>query len=394
MPHRRPPRLVLALLLAVVSLAAFAEARVPRKLTVKLPRTTIAPGANVEACYFVRLPVDETFDLASWAIKNVGVRGGSVTASHFLVYVYAGERLDEFAAQQKQVVESRACLDLGPVDRDARQLIASGAAANNRGALPAGLSLPLQPASGGIGILLDGNWTNTGTKAKKVSAKVVLTRAKPGTVRQRLQPLLDRSAEPGILVPPFELAATESRLDARWRPASDVCLHELTGKFHRRGVFIGIDHLDAADVVRNPEGGLPNPYAPGRTHLFGSPDYTDPGTRPFRGGYLVRAGESLRIGCWHDNGVESAVRLGCEQAPGATPGTAMTPARACARFGDDAAECPVAEGFTGRCVPANLVAGTTPDDEVCAAAGFWWPAVPGAADAAAACSTAGLPPIN
>src|SRR4029077_3392654 len=60
---RRLPTLVPLLLLALVSAA---DAKVPRTLKVRFPRTVIAAGANVEMCAFVRLPVTEPFDLASY----------------------------------------------------------------------------------------------------------------------------------------------------------------------------------------------------------------------------------------------------------------------------------------------------------------------------------------
>jgi hypothetical protein len=208
-----------------------------------------------------------------------------------------------------------------------------------------------------------------------VSARVVLTRAKPGSVRRRLQPILARAADAGIDVPPFALRATESLVDARWRPPADACLFEVTGKTHRRGRFFGVELRDAADQPRAPLDGLPNPYASGRPTLFGAPDYTDPGTRRFDSGLFVGAAESLRYGCWHDNGEMEPARLGCLEGPGVTPGSVGVPA----------AEC--SPGCT--CVPANLVAGPTPDDEICALAGFYYNAPSGGS-----CDVSALPPVN
>jgi len=380
MPHRL--RTLAALLLASLALATPAAAKGPRTLKVSFPRTVIAPGGNVEACAFVRLPVQEPFDLASYQIVQRGFSGTGVVINHFLVYLYAGERLGEFASQQKQVVESRGCLDLGPADRDARQLVALARAPNFHGALPPGISLPLAPVPAvpgggpdGIGILLDANWINSARRPRAVSARVVLTRAKPGTVRRRLQPILARDADAGIDVPPFTLRATESLVDARWRPPGDACLFDITGKMHRRGRFFGVELRDATDQARTPLDGLANPYANGRPTLFGAPDYTDPGSQRFTSGLFVGAAESLRYGCWHDNGTTEPARLGCQQTPGATPGS----------IGAPAAECDA--GCT--CVPANLVAGPTPDDEICALAGFYYEAAPGGS-----CNVSSLPPVN
>jgi hypothetical protein len=215
----------------------------------------------------------------------------------------------------------------------------------------------------------------------------VLERAEPDTVRRRLRPILERGAEAGVLVPPFATAASEDLVDARWRPAADACLYTVTGKLHRRGLFLGVDVLDAADREINPAtGGIVNPFEPARYHLYGTPDWTDSGSRRFDEGFLVRAGESLRVGCWHDNGTRVPVRLGCEEVDGEAPGgVAVGPAKPCTIVGLNPSECPASDPawpgrtFTGTCVAANLVAGPDPDDEVCALAGFYYDAVPGAA---------------
>jgi hypothetical protein len=376
---RRLPTLALLLLLA---LASAAEAKVPRSLRVRFPRTVIEAKGNVEACVFVRLPVREPFDLASYKISQHGFSGTGVAINHFLVYLYTGERLGEFAAQQKAVVASRGCLDLGPIDRDSRQTVALTRTTTSLGILPAGLSLPLTPVPAtpggspdGIGILLDANWLNGATKPRAVSAVVTFKAAKRGTVRRRLQTIFARDAEAGIDVPPFAVRATESLVDARWHPPGDVCLFDITDHMHRRGRFFGVDIRDAADQPRPPLAGLANPYANDRPTLFGAPDYTDPGSQRFPAGLFVGAAESLRYGCWHDNGETEPVRLGCQETPGTVPGSVGSPATECTP------SC--------TCVPANLVAGPTPDDEVCTLAGFYYDAAPGAS-----CDLSSLPPIN
>jgi len=377
--RHRLPTLVLLLVLALVSAA---EAKAPRTLRVRFPRTVLSAGANVEMCVFVRLPVSEPFDLASYKISQRGVSGTGVAINHFIVYLYTGERLGEFAAQQKKVVTSRGCLDLGPVDRDSRQMVALTRTTTTRGLLPPGLSLPLTPAPAapggspdGIGLLLDANWINGATKPRAVSVDVVFKAAKPHTVRRRLQTILAREAEQGIRVPPFTMEATEALVDARWHPPGDVCLYDITDHMHRRGRFFGVEARNAADQPRPPLTGLANPYANRRPTLFGAPDFTDPGSQTFRDGLFVGAAESLRYGCWHDNGDQLPARLGCQETPGVTPGD----------IGAPAAEC--TPGCT--CVPANLVAGVTTDDEVCALTGFYYEAAPGGS-----CNVSGLPPID
>jgi hypothetical protein len=375
--------LVATLILVPLATAPLAVAKpAPRTLKLRFPRTLIPAGGNVEVCVFLRLPVTEPFDLASYQITQQGFSGTGAVINHFLIYLYTGERLGEFAAQENQVIESRGCLDLGPVDRDDRQMIALSRAPNNRGAFPPGIALPLQPSPAspggppdGIGILLDANWLNGASKPRPVTAKVVLTAAKAGTVRRRLQPILARDADAGIDLPPFTLQGTESLVDARWRPPADACLFDITGKTHRHGRFFSVELRDATDQPRAPLDGLANPFAGGRKTLFGSPDYTDPGSQRFSSGAFIGGGESLRYGCWHDNGATFPARLGCQVVPGTPPGSPGAPA----------AEC--TESCT--CVAADLVAGRTPDDEICALAGYYYEAAPGGS-----CDVSGLPAIN
>jgi len=379
MPHRLLT--LTALFLASLAFVAPAAAKTPRPLKLRFPRTVVEARRNVEACFFVRLPATEPFDLSSWQITQQGFSGTGVAITHFLVYLYTGERAGEFPQRQKQAIESRACLDLGPPDRDARQLIASANTASTRGAVTPGLSLPLTPtpsapggAPDGIGILIDANWTNGAPVPRAVSARLVLTAATPGTVHRRLTPILARDAEAGIDVPPFGIGATDSLVDARWRPPGDVCLYDITGKTHVRGRFFAVEARDAADQPRAPLDGLRHVFT-GAPTLFGAPDYTDPGTRRFPQGLLLGASESLRYGCWHENGDLRPARLGCEETPGAVPGAPGAPA----------AEC--RPGCT--CVPANVVAGSTPDDEACALAGFFYDAAPGGS-----CDVSSLPAVN
>ena len=376
-------RILASLVAALVLVSPAAAKNPPRTLKLQFPRTVIPAGGNVEVCVFLRLPVTEPFDLASYQIAQQGFSGTGAVINHFLIYVYSGERLGEFAAQEKQVIESRGCLDLGPVDRDERQLIALSRSPNSRAEFPTGLALPLEPVPdspgggpAGIGILLDANWLNSPGKPRSVTAKVLLTAAKPGTVRRRLQPILARDADAGIDVPPFTLRATESLVDARWRPPVDACLFDVTGKTHRRGRFFAVELLDANDRPRPPLDGLAIPAElGGGGTLFGSPDFTDPGSQRFSSGAFIAATESLRYGCWHDNGYKFPARLGCQETPATPPGS----------LGAPAAEC--TESCT--CVAANLVAGQTPDDEICALAGYYYEAAPGAS-----CNVSGLPVIN
>jgi hypothetical protein len=408
--------LAAALLLGLAAPAA--AGREPRQLRVRFPPFTVPAGASGEFCALVRLPLAAPFDLGRYEIRHAGMKR-DVFPRHFLVYLYAGEHLAAFAAEAGRVVPSRACLDLGPEDRDRRLLVASGAQRRSRGGLPPGIALPLAPvpaapggAPEGIGLVLDAEWLNGSARSRRVSTRLVLRRARAKDVRRRLRPILERTAERGLRVPPFGVQSTEATtaalngarpgeaplLDA-WgpglattgepAPAGDACVLFVSGHMHKRARFFGVDVVRADGTVETPPAGTTNPFEPERRHLFGSADYTDPGVLRLFPPRLLRAGERLRYACWVDNGVATAVRLGCEEVDGVPPGEAVGlpgggAAKPCALAGPSPGECPPSDPaypgrrFTGLCRPANAVAGASPEDEACALVGFYFDAVAGA----------------
>ena len=372
---RRLP-LLLALLLLV---AAGAHARERKTITVKTPRVNLPPGSNVETCYFLRIPTSTAFMMGSWTLTHAGAKGGTFT-QHGLAYVYTGERLADFPSGQ--VVQSRACLDLGPDDRDRRVLFVTGSAKKTVRVLPGGVALELAPvpdapggAPAGIGILIDDNWVNDEPRAKTVSTKLVLRRVKKGRANRIARPLQNRSADAGILVPPFTQHSTAELVDARWAPAGDACVLGLSSQMHRRGRCAGVDLLDAGGQVKPPPSDLPNPCEPDKRQLFVGSDWTDPGALGFGTPLAVRAGESLRYSCFLDNGgsAGTSARLGCEESPGVTPGSVSKPAVPCTVVVPTSAECP----GNAACVYANAVAGPRADDEICGLTALVYDAAPG-----------------
>jgi hypothetical protein len=412
----RALRLPLAAL-ALALVAAPAGARVPRTLKVRFPPVVVPAGGNVELCTFIRVPADEAFDMANAVITHRGI-GRGLSVIHFLVYAYRGEQLGAFAAEAGRVVPSRACLDLGPADRDDRLLIASGTGRRNRPAFPESLVLPLVPAPAvpggapdGIGILLDANLENSASRPRRFSTRVVLKRPKPKAAVRRLAPIFERTAEQGLVARPFAVDSTETMtaalnaarpgeppLEDAWgpglttrgepAPAGDACVLIVSSQMHKRTRFFGVDLVGADGIVKPPSRPFANPVEPGRAHLWGSPDYTDPGTLSQFPAIPLRVGERLRYACWIDNGVANPVRLGCEESAGEAPGVAAGlpgggPAKPCRAAAASSLECPATDTaypgrtFTGACVPANAVAGSTPDDETCVLTGFYYDAGPG-----------------
>jgi hypothetical protein len=402
------------LVLALVLLAGDAGAASRVKLS--MPRFSVPAGASAEGCFFVRLPGAEPIDVASWEIRNRGAAGGFATL-HFVVYQYTGERLAEWAPDTGHLQLSRGCLDLGPPDRDARHIVAYGFQPVVRGALPPGVALRLAPVPdtpggppAGVGILLAANWSNATSRPQVARGKVLLRRPRAGTVKRLATFVAERTAEQGLVVPPGQIASTESSTAAlnaarpaepplrdEWRPATAQCVVGLTGHFHKRTRLFAVDALDASGQPANPADGPTNAFEPGRRHLAVAIDYTDPGVRYFTLPRLVAPGEALHYGCWTDNGLGTAVRLGCEESPGMPPGTAAAlggPAKPCTVGGADSAECPATDPaypgrvFTGTCGVANGVAGTRPDDEACALRLLAYEAAPGPT-----CDPSALPPL-
>src|SRR5262249_34478503 len=321
-------------------------------------------------------------------------RGGGrgVAIQHFLVYAYTGDQLAGFPEHGATVTEARGCLavDLGPPDRDRRQLVASGTATRSQttvlpGGAPRLAPVPLAPggAPAGLGFVLDGEWLNTGSRTRTVSVTVVLRRARGRETSRVATMFSDDSAGAGLLVAPGAVASTEALPAGRaaaWGPGldgapdGDLCVVMVTGQMHKRGRFLGVDLIGADGHTIPPTAGVPNPFEPGRQHLFGAFDWTDMGAlvRPFRLG----PGERLHYACWADDGSARTARLGCEEVGGVPPGSVGSPAKPC----DDG--CPATDPaypgrtFTGACVAAYLVAGPGLDDEVCRLDGVYAVGVP------------------
>jgi hypothetical protein len=93
---------------------------------------------------------------------------------------------------------------------------------------------------------------------------------------------------------------------------------------------------------------------------------------------IVQQGEQLTYTCFHDNGINTPVKLGCEETAGVPPGKSIVEQvlaggdafHGAARWCASDADC---AGYgTGRCVPANLVFGELADDDMCILPGLYY----------------------
>jgi hypothetical protein len=376
----------LVLVLLFCALTSPAAARGPRTLRLRFPVVSVEPGEDTERCVFVRVPLRSDFDVGSWEIRTRGSHGG-FAPRHFLVYLYTGDHLSDWSSHA--TAASRGCLDFGPDDRNTRNLIATSTTRESAGLMPPGVALRLTPSAGAVGFILDAQWANDNARPGRVVGEVVLFRASPHAVHRLATPFLARTAELGLEVPPNGLRSTEDSTAAlglppdAWQPDTDSCVFLLSGHMHKRGRLFAIDPWGPTGPQPvDPLLGFGDPFQPTLTHLFATIDYTDPGylTTP----RLVRSVDSLRYECWSDNGRDKAPRLGCEEVIDVPPGRALGapgggPARPCrspADCGPHPAGYP-GRTFTGACVVANLTAGTTSEDEVCALAGLRYDPAPG-----------------
>jgi hypothetical protein len=147
-------------------------------------------------------------------------------------------------------------------------------------------------------------------------------------------------------------------------------MHKRSGKFVADLAGLDGTRIARPDDMTDPDDGTP--------HLYVSTDYDDPINRAFWPPILIEKGQKLTYTCFHENGVRSPVRLGCEETPGVAPGKSIVEAFAAGEnpYGGASKWCRTdadCAGFgTGRCVPANLVFGELAEDDMCILPGLFY----------------------
>lgn len=413
--HRRRTRLstLLATCICATTLVLgwheAASAAGARNVKLRFPRFTVPAGAGREFCSFAWVPTEKPLDIEQWGVRMKGL-GRGVVASHFLVQHYAGTRLDEFVKLANRVVENRGCLRFGPADGGIRTILFSASTPRARGAMFPGMALRLEPSEGtrrGVGFVFSTAWNNGTDKDRRGSAQVVLRRPRNGAEFGVAQTFATTTAELGLSVSPGTVRSTEEStadlnalqperpaIEDVWGPgaangpAGDVCVLRVSGRMHKRGRFLGVDLLRGGEL-ENGDVTVKNPFDETRLHLFGGFDYTDLGSLILTEPVLMRASDRLRYACWTENGANRPGRLGCEEQLDVPPGTPVGatgggPSKRCSAASDQTVECPATDTafpgrtFTGRCVLATAVAGSSDEDEACAMTGIYFPAFIGA----------------
>jgi len=383
-----------ALVIGVAALPAAAKKKDPIvRLTVG--PFTIEPGHDREICQAVRIPNVPGMEVAAYDVRSLIGQGGRVGSHHLIVYGYGGANGAQVPLRKnpRDVVDVPGCNGFGPDDlfRNRVQLAGSGGEfrrgkwLQTRGSTPLGLATLLPnslDAPNDAILVINSHYFNTSSKRGSGFVRIAL-RLKPYDGKRRVvRNLTPIDASYDIDVPPGQVrestgtwqvdgAPDPNGAEGGYRPDKDVCLLLMTTHTHKRGTHVTITYEeDGKEPVS-----LFDP-------IFY--DYIHPSVvaLPFRGGVpprgnLLRAYTAenghprLRYTCTHANGAAGrAMKMGCEETPGAVPGMRWRDALASgldfghARpCGIDGANC---QGFgTGRCVESNLVFGPLSDDEMC-----------------------------
>jgi hypothetical protein len=377
-------RAPLALVVALVAPVP-AHARRGKPVTVRMPSFEVPARSNREVCTFVPVSARKAMDIGEVILVN---QGGTATfgTHHMIVYAYVGN-LNALTEYQGKTTDDTACLNLGPGDPRALQLVATSQLPESRQKMPKGTALRLEPRPFGsrtaVGLVLNSHWINGSdeTQRARVVIKLMPVRGKRA-VKRRLEPIFEAVASGFILVPPGEtktvgwswgpgLPSFGGFFGGTDNPTGPACVTMLTGHTHRRGT------LFTADLVE-PDGT--------RERLYTNTNYAEPPMKTFTPPLLVRPGSRIDYGCVHDNATDP--KLGCEEVPGQAPGRDVAgtfprlelylAAKGCRVEGPNPGECPPTDDrypgrtFTGNCVEANLAFGFTSEDDMCIMPGYYY----------------------
>jgi hypothetical protein len=345
-------------------------------------------------------------EVASWEVRSRLAHKGNIGSHHLVVYGYRGGSSAVFPLREDamDVVDSAGCNGFGPDDffRTRVQLAGSGGEFRRgkwlltQGTTPLGLATllpnPADTPSDAI-IVVNSHYFNESSKAGRGLVRIVLRLAPYDGKKRIVRSVTPLDASYDIDVPPGTVRSVSGTWQADGgadpnteggvRPDRDVCILLLTTHTHKRGTHFTITYEeDGKDPVE-----LLNP----KFYDYVHPSLVSlPIGAPLPEGNLLRAYTAenghprLRYTCTHANGAgDRPVKMGCEAAPGITPGIrwrdaltagqAFGNARPC---GEGGVNC---QGFgTGRCVEANLVFGPLSDDDMCIIPAQIYDPIPGA----------------
>jgi hypothetical protein len=238
-------------------------------------------------------------------------------------------------------------------------------------------------------LLLNSHYTNPFADTM-AEVWVNSTPVDPSLVTHPAKILFEELANLFIKVPPGTESHDASYLSCRFRDDPLCDLAGEPGPTVDRYAFLGMvshmhkrSHKFVADLATADGARIARPddmtdADSGIQHLYVSTEYNDPVNRAFWPPIVIDRGQQLTYTCYHENGVRSPVRLGCEETPGVPPGKSILdsfagggdPYEGASKWCRTDADC---AGFgTGRCVPANLVFGELADDDMCILPGLFY----------------------
>lgn len=393
------------------ALALVGVLAVPAAAKDKVVRLTLGPfrveaHRDREVCQAIRVPKVPGMEIASYEVRSLTSQKGNVGTHHLVVYGYSGSDSAAFPRPRNagDVVDSAGCNGFGPGDffRTRVQLAGSGGEFRRgkwlltRGSTPLGLATLLPnpgDAPDDAVVVINSHYFNVSSRPGRGYVRVVLRLTPYDGKRRVVRNAIPLDASYDIDVPPGEVrgvtatwqadGGAEPSAEGGFRPDRDVCVLLLTTHTHKRGTSFTIAYEE--------DGKEPVTLLAPRAYDYLHPSVVIlPFDATFPQGNLLRAYTAenghprLRYTCTHANGVGGLpMKLGCEPAPGVTPGTRWKDALAAGEVFGNARPCGEAsvncQGFgTGKCVEANLVFGPLSDDEMCIIPAQIYDPIPGA----------------
>src|SRR2546426_8063933 len=250
----RTHRLAVIAAMAVVLGASSALAG-ERRIRLKVPAFSVPAHSDREVCTFVRLPMNVPYDASGQLIVNLGGRRHFAT-HHFLMYAYTGTEMDQFDGFEGKIVDSKACLDFGPTDRNTRILLGGAQRPRLSQRLPLGLAqriTPNQDSKGkAVGFILNSHWINSDDKPHLAAVRIKFCPARKHTVKRYLQPIFEVVANAFLKAPPKSIS---EKAGWSWAPGgSDLgagnggvpvprgaaCVVMVTAHMHKRGKLFNV----------------------------------------------------------------------------------------------------------------------------------------------------------
>ncbi len=245
----------------------------------RMGKFTIPPASEREVCQFRTMPNRKEFDAQSF---EFAMTPGS---HHFALWAYDGDHTE--ADFPRAIVDSTACIGLGPTDSFNKALLGGAQSPRVTTRFPPGIAVRLQPHQP---VFLNSHYIN-GSLTQPLTPSVVfnVTRARPGSVRHHAEQMTIGAFQ--IDIPPHGTASAT----AEWIVPFDLNVIQLSSHQHKRGIRFTIDRMaagqDVGQMYENDDWHHPNEYWP---------------TTPIR----VPAGDGFRFTCEWKNDDDYPVHFG------------------------------------------------------------------------------------